>query len=503
MMQEKIKISYLDIFCGVFMFYIVLLNGENLLNSNILMNIRFGEWMLDNKVFLGKDYFSTAFYNTEWKNTEWFYQLLCGFINRYFKITGVIATFGILISLVYTQVLKKMIYYNKDKILTFIMFVLMIKASISQWTAMPIVFNLIFFFGLYLLVSDIAANRGNFKIKIIGIFGLFVLWSNMGNTFIYGVFMILIYLTGHTIDMVFMKKQEKVKLKYVIYILIAIMVSFIFNPYGINNILFIFKNYISMMIYKSGIYNSPDFHGYLKYYGFFLVTSLFLNLISKKNNRINFSEQGVYIYFLILSLHSQKFISVAVIIIGLITIKNLNVSIFFSEKLKLKENKIIREKQNVLFVVLISILIFYRNGIFEEEYLKIISNWNRSQGIEFLMKKDINEKGFHEDGRGEMIIWEDYKNKNKIKVCIDTRIEIYNNQYLKEYFDILNVNKDWEEMLKKQEIKWILVQNAYLLNKVLRKKEDWKIIYDDKEVALFLDKNYYESIEEKNKNQYK
>lgn len=103
--------------------------------------------------------------------------------------------------------------------------------------------------------------------------------------------------------------------------------------------------------------------------------------------------------------------------------------------------------------------------------------------VEFLKKETLYGNMFDNDEFGDYIIyaaWPQYK------VFFDGRSDMYGTDIAKEYLKIRNFEQEWERIIEKYDIIWIIYNANSVFSRCLLQNDDWKLIYADKVANIFL-----------------
>jgi hypothetical protein len=102
---------------------------------------------------------------------------------------------------------------------------------------------------------------------------------------------------------------------------------------------------------------------------------------------------------------------------------------------------------------------------------------------EFLKKEPIRGNMFNDDEFGDYMI---YALWPKYRVFFDGRSDMYGTAKMKEYFKIVNLKPDWDKILAKYKMTWIIYDTHSVLSQYLLQRKDWKLIYEDKIADIFV-----------------
>jgi hypothetical protein len=87
------------------------------------------------------------------------------------------------------------------------------------------------------------------------------------------------------------------------------------------------------------------------------------------------------------------------------------------------------------------------------------------------------------DGRsGSYLI---YKLHGAIPVFLDTRLDLYNTDFVLREIKALNLGEDWKELFAQYKITSALVPNNVKLREILDGQPDWKVVYHDPDFSIY------------------
>ena len=90
---------------------------------------------------------------------------------------------------------------------------------------------------------------------------------------------------------------------------------------------------------------------------------------------------------------------------------------------------------------------------------------------------------FNDDEFGDYIIYSAYP---QYKVFIDGRADIYGNEKIQDYLNVVRMKPGGRKLLEKYNINWIIYNTDSPLSQYLNLKEDWKLIYTDNVANIIL-----------------
>ena len=103
--------------------------------------------------------------------------------------------------------------------------------------------------------------------------------------------------------------------------------------------------------------------------------------------------------------------------------------------------------------------------------------------VEFMKREQIPGNMFNNDEFGDYIIyaaWPQYH------VFVDGRLDMYGSDLMKEYNKVVKFDADWESVMKKYDMNWIIYDADSPLCRYLLIRNDWRLIYADKVADVFV-----------------
>jgi hypothetical protein len=103
--------------------------------------------------------------------------------------------------------------------------------------------------------------------------------------------------------------------------------------------------------------------------------------------------------------------------------------------------------------------------------------------IESLKKEKLDGNMFNPMVFGGYLIygtWPSYR------VFVDGRVDMYGAELMKEHDEILRPSPQWKSILEKYNINFIFTNTHSSFSTLLRERKDWKAIYTDDLVTVFL-----------------
>jgi hypothetical protein len=102
--------------------------------------------------------------------------------------------------------------------------------------------------------------------------------------------------------------------------------------------------------------------------------------------------------------------------------------------------------------------------------------------VQFIQDHDLPGPLFNSYNWGGYLIfklWPDYL------VYIDGRTDLYDDQFIREYLDIMAAQGNWAQALDSRGINLALIESGSTLDQFLRLDSNWQEVYRDQKAVIF------------------
>ena len=454
-------------------------------------HIRAGEYMLDTRSIPKHDPFSLFSPPMPWPTHEWFSDVLMAMINKISGLTGVVIFFIFIISITYSLFFKILRANKGNIIIDIILIVLVLITSQMHWLARPHMFTLLLFMTWYYVIDSFQSDRNNFLYLLPLVM---LLWINLHGGFILGFILIVIYL-AYNLEKLYISKNTdkelyKRKVKWLFFATIASVLVSLANPKGFHTLLFPFEVVSNRLIMDNySEFLSPNFHSTIfTPFRFFLL--LMIAFLGTFKGKLNFIELAFILIFTNMALLSARFIPLFAIIIAPILSKhgnimlnniNNNFSNIIVDKTRIYES-IDKSARGYIWPIIAIIVVVCLAASTRIKY-KFDEKIKPVDAVEFLKKEHISGNMFNDDEFGDYIIYSAYP---QYKVFIDSRADIFGNEKIQDYANVIMMRPGWEKVMEKYNIDWIIYKTDSALSQYLNLKEDWKLIYTDNVANIYI-----------------
>jgi hypothetical protein len=455
-------------------------------------HIRAGEYIIQTLSIPRKDIFSFITPPINWTAHEWLSEVIMATIHNRFGLNGVVIFYSGLIALAYYLLSRILRRLNVNIFISLILITLAITASMLHWPARPHIFSLVMVVVWYNLL-DIYQDRGKNLLYLLPL--SMMLWVNLHGGFIVGFLLLAIYGAGNLVMSFYGEKTDKEVARRRWWLILGIslisLAASLINPFGYHILLFPFglvsNGYLMDRVSE---FLSPNFHG-LEIFPFkFLLLSI-IALMASSHRRVNVIEIILLLFFINMSLYSARYIPLFAVIVTPIAAR-LAEQLLDASKIKMS-NWLRRSNTNfaaidsqakgcfwpslaVIAMIIILAVRSYPEITFDERTKPIAA-------VAFMQKEHIPGNMFNNDEFGDYIIyaaWPEYR------VFFDGRSDMYGVERLKEYERISRFEPDWESVMKKYNMNWIIFDADSVFSRYLYDRKDWRLIYADKVANIFV-----------------
>jgi len=486
--------------------------GTRLLNdAGIGWHIRNGQQILLTHAIPRIDSFSVTMGGHTWYAWEWLYDLLIAGVHNWLGLNGVAFFTACVIASTFAFALKIGLKRGGSLPLTMALLVLSIAAASIHFLARPHVLS--WFFAViwfHLVDSDASAPlRGKFH-RLFWYPFLMVLWVNLHGGFLLAFVLFGIYAAGLVIEFFISREVQyraliRDKLNHLAAASLLSFLASLINPYG-------FRLYGHLYAYLTNRFLmdhideflSPNFHGGAQqcFAALLLITLVALAGLKEKPSPPRFL---VILFAAYSGLYSTRNLPVSSILVTLIVAPILSNALAeaaenpkiltplrrffarldsFSNRMGAMESHLGGHIWAILVFVLGFMICLHGGKLGKQQWMDAQFSAKRFpvQATNVIAQRGNREPIFCPDYWGGYLIYRLYPQS---KVFIDDRHDLYGQQFLEQYLQVLHVGPQWSAVLDQWQVNWVLTPRESSLGNILKESPHWKMHYEDETAALF------------------
>lgn len=491
--------SILDTFFVIIILYTVFIDtGKHILkDADVGYHVMTGRFILDNWQFPQVDFYSFTCAGKKWVAFSWGNDVIFALMDKIAQLNGVVILSTVLILATLLIVYRLLLYWKVNFFVLFFSLAAVTCLTSVHWLARPHLFTL-FFTALIFYLLELSKDNSKYYYPIPVIM---LLWANIHPGFVAGFFLLGIYIIGNALELVLhyspdlQNLLQRVKsLSVVTFISLACS---LITPYGINLYSYIYSTLTSYWIVNvTQEYLSPNFHHTLAVivYGLIIVLIVLVSF-NKPKKVLDLPQILAILFWLHLSLFSVRniplFAVIAIPCFALILQANIG-QINYNYFQELSTRLMATEKSLNLHVwpitlILITVVIALNKGYvdktqvlncyFSEKEIPV-------QALKYFEANPVSGNLFNQDNWGGYIIYA----YPQIKVFMDGRLDMYQQEFLDEYQKVVSISPEWQHILQKYNVKWILIENNTEFHNLLTNSPEWQTYYKDSLASIFVHK---------------
>lgn len=436
-----------------------------------------------------------------WMAHEWLTELIFAGIHKISGLSGIVVLAALSIAITHSIYFGFLLSRGINIFLALVLTIFVITVTSGHWLARPHILSMPITLIWYMSLEKYRLE-GKRYIYFLPL--LTILWVNLHGAFMAGILLIAVYWLGAFLDSLLSKDsevKEKGKKDILLYGKVGLLVaaaSFL-NPHGYKALLFPFQIMGQKLnVDRINEWLSPNFHEFLPY-EYMLLT--LIAVLGFSLWRLSFIEAGLVVLWTHLSLHSVRYGPLfAIIIIPIMAVRLeglmkdgreagnrlLSVIYDFSERIGKTSESVKGHAIPIIAVILVAVVTVNSGRVLGMPLLdyRFDKKKHPVDAVEFAEKNGIKGRVFNTYHFGGYLI---YKGFPKDGVFIDGRADMYN-EFLKNYYDVVDIKPEWKDVLDKFKIDWILQTANSPLSVLLLETDDWRLIYADKVANIFVKK---------------
>jgi hypothetical protein len=474
-------------------------------------HIRNGQQMLLTHSITRTDPFSVTKSGQRWYAWEWLYDAAIAGIHNRMGLNGVVFFAALVIASTFALTFRVSFARGARLPVAIVFLILSIGASTIHCLARPHVLSWLLAV-IWFQILDRAEEGDGENARSNHLFWLPILtlvWVNVHGGFLLGFALLGIYLVSDLIEYARSRSPNRQSIgkslkKLGVVSLISALASFV-NPYGYHLHVHIYQ-YLSDPWLMSHIdeFHSPNFHGVAQEC-FAILLLITIVAFASARKKLRLSHLLVVIFATYSGLYASRNLPVSSILLTLIVTPLLSeaaaaadtnlqlpawVRRFFARCESFASRMGSMECQFrghiwPIAAIIIGLLICWQHGRLGSRTVMNARFDDRhfpTQAAELILQRGILDPIFCPDTWGGYLIYRLYP---QTKVFVDDRHDFYGVEFLKDYLKTIGVTPDWDAMLNKRRVNWVLVPSESSLANMLKVTGQWTVIHEDETSVLF------------------
>ena len=470
-------------------------------DAGIGWHIRTGQEILASHAVPRVDSFSSTVRGQPWFAWEWLYDVVVGKLEASLGLNGVVWLTALVIAAAFAGLFRLLIVRGTNVLLTLVLVLLAITASMIHFLARPHVVSWLFTLAWFWILDTserdgfdgVGRERGGRKLWALPV--LILVWVNVHAGFLLGFVLIGIFLLGAAwtwfrtkegrIEEVLVRIESARRMRILALVAVLSAVASLLNPYGSTLHLHVY-HYLSNRFLMDHIdeFQSPNFHG-VSQKCFLLLLLVTLATLAARGRELRISEGLTVLFAVYAGLYASRNLPLSSILLVFVTgplIPAARLARGFAQRMTAVEVAL-RGHLWPIIAVLVTLSIAANGGRAGNRVLMAADFGPKRMPVEavnYLEKNQVQGPVLSTDYWGGYLIYRLYP---KSLVVVDDRHDLYGEEFFKSYLKMVHVERGWDEFLETHKASCVLLPRDAALANILLATKGWKQIYAD-EVAI-------------------
>ena len=314
-----------------------------------------------------------------------------------------------------------------------------------------------------------------------------MLWVNVHGGFIVGFLLLGGALAGELMEDWKAGRLERRGLLEGFKMLVLAALAVLVNPWGYRVWLVPFQH-LGSPAHQTLIaeWASPDFHqaDLWPFLGLMLTTMAVLAL---SRRRVSLTDLILFLGFTAMALRSGRFVGLACLVMAPL-LGRYGAAIRANWRMANGEWRMANRKLQLVNWLLLAVVLL---GYILKVTLPLSPAVTRqaeemlfpTQAVDYLLAHDLPRQMFNSYNWGGYLTWRLYP---RYPVFIDGRADVYGDDLLWEYYRVITLRPDWDEILRRHNVNLVLIEAGSALAALLEERPDWQRVYVDEQAVIFV-----------------
>jgi hypothetical protein len=448
-------------------------------------HLKTGQYILDQGVIPRADLFSFTNYGKPWVAHEWLSEVVFYLGYSWFGYNSLILIFAVFAVFAFWLITRGLESHP---------FILAPAALLGIWSILPTigarprVFTLLFAAIYLVLLNSFMRDTSGWRIWLT--VPLMAVWVNLHGGFLIGLVLIGVAIVGLVLDKLIDKQGIKEIWKPVrtlSLVLIGCAATGLLNPQGWRIYLFPFEIFLSPVQQQTvRDWLSPDFHQ-PEMFPLAALILLTMAVLALSPTRPRPSEVLLFAITVFATLKSNRHMAILSLVAVPLLVRygqSWVSSLASTASFKAPPGRSSSKAPVLIAVALLLPLLAFAPKLATEVYGPPKQNVVRVplKAVEYMKENGITGSTFTEPNIwGGYLIWAIPSNP----VYIDGRIDMYGDQFVWEYLNIVRGTIHWEEPFTRHQVKNVIVLPKSHLARSLQESREWQQVYRDEMSVVF------------------
>ena len=464
-----------------------LLIGARMLNGDLGRHLAVGGIILDTHQIPTRDLLSFTMAGQSRPPYEWLAQVLFAIAYRLLNLDGVVLLTALIIAVTFVLIYTDSVQRTNAPLISLLLTIWAALTSSLHWLARPHIFSFLLF---AIWVGLLERFRKGEKVALWAFPMLMLIWVNTHGGFIFGLLAWLAYFAGWAWEY-FRKQATREMGKQFLLIGGLSLVATVITPDLWHNWNAVLNNNSSYLLSHTVETMPPDFHSPdLWPFAGLLAVVILLGIIRART--INLSHVFLLAGLALMSfifVRNIPFFALASVPILSDWVKQLFAKFNYWLKLEETFSAIDQGLRGFVWPLVILLgaigLLVYHNAQTQTSIYHFDTQTLPVQASDWLMTNPQPGNMFNDFNWGGYLLFRFWPDQ---RVFVDSQSDFYGEEFIRQYEQIFNGEKDWNAKLSQYNVTRIIVPREAGLVQAASQSADWELAYEDNVAVIFVKK---------------
>ena len=464
------------------------------MDTDTWWHLRAGQWIVENHQIPRVDHFSYTREGASWEYPGWLVEVPMLWVYQEWGPGGLNILTTLMVTVAFWFVWKTM---SGGEFLKAFVIILAATASGVYWAARPYLVTFLLMAVFLSILEDYRWHKDDLHVRRVWWLPVWmVVWVNSHGGFVVGLILWVVYWFSE-ISLIFwdtfIRRKYPFKFRAIATPLlwsgILMGVAICLNPYGPEMLLYPFKT-ISIGVLRDYIqeWQTPQFHS-LSLQPFAWLIVLTFGCVGASRRRLAFIDFSLITLFAYLGLLAGRNIALFSIVAPMVitrhaapVITSLSRVLGIRLVTSVSPTRRMRIVNTAIFVIL-ALVVLYKVALIYPKHVNdaAFNEYLPVKAVEYLKIEKPRGELFNSYNWGGYLIWA----LPEYPVFVDGRTDLYNDELIGEWLEIMKANEGWQELLDRYGVGVILIEKGSTLERALQLEPRWKRSYEDSLAVIY------------------
>lgn len=472
-------------------------------DAGIGWHIRTGQQIFSVHTIPRVDPFSASMAGKPWFAWEWLYDVAVGWLDSVAGLNGVVWLTAFVIAATFGWLFRLLVIRGTNFFFALFLTLLALSASTIHFLARPHVFSWLFTLAWFWILDSTERNalrglhdRGDRVLWLLPV--LMMIWVNVHGGFLLGVVLLGIFWLSALWILLSAKESriESIALRFaagnllrsLTWVGLLSIVASLVNPYGWKLYQHIY-GYLTDSFLMDHIdeFQSPNFRGVAQKC-FLALLLVAVAALAVRGRGLRLSNVLVALFAVYAGLTASRNLPISAILLAMIVgplAPAIGIGDRFAGSKSAIESGLKQHLWPAIAVIATFVIAIHGGRVGSGQIMNAHFGPKRMpiEAVNYLQAHDLGGPVLAPDYWGGYLIYRLYP---QVRVVVDDRHDFYGQEFLKSYVRMIHVEQGWQDFLREQHPRCVLLPRNSALANVLLHTNGWKVTYTDELSIAFV-----------------